>query len=81
MKNAFISLIAGAAIGFSLVGAADAHPGALNAAGCHRDVRHHSYHCHSGSVRHGAHRRFAGWGGGVHDFHSRYGRHSSHRRH
>lgn len=53
---------------------ADAHPGALNAAGCHRVRKTGGYHCHAGAVRRGAHRRFIGWGGGEYDFSSRHGK-------
>lgn len=73
-RRGFLGVLMAAAACQLLPGSADAHPGALNAAGCHRDRRHRSYHCHAGAVKRGAHRRFIGWGGGQHDFSSRHGR-------
>lgn len=42
---------AGAGLAVAAIAAqAAAHPGGLNAAGCHNDRKHGGYHCHRGGV-------------------------------
>ncbi|WP_442756876.1 YHYH domain-containing protein [Methylocystis sp. JAN1] len=54
---------------------ADAHPGALNAAGCHNVRATGEYHCHAGAAKAGEHRRFVTFGETNDEFSSRYGVH------
>ncbi len=49
---------------------ADAHPGALNASGCHNVRATGDYHCHAGAAKSGEHRRFVTFGGTNAEFDS-----------
>ncbi|WP_428980983.1 YHYH domain-containing protein [Lichenibacterium dinghuense] len=44
---------------------ADAHPGALDANGCHRVRKTGRRICHAGHIRPGEHRRYVGFDGAV----------------
>lgn len=44
-----LRLAAGLALALTLPGAASAHPGGLNADGCHNNRKTGGYHCHRGS--------------------------------
>lgn len=61
-----------ALLGFS--GTAKAHPGALDASGCHHDRKAGTSHCHGGKAKAGEHRHFQSFGGKTEDFSSRYRR-------
>jgi uncharacterized membrane protein len=47
---------------------AEAHPGALDANGCHRVRRTGQQVCHAGHARSGEHRRYIGFDGVVRHF-------------
>jgi uncharacterized membrane protein len=83
-RRVFLSGLVGAAIGAALgvapTNEAQAHPGALNAAGCHRVRRTGAYHCHAGRALRGQRRRFVTWGGSNAKFSSRYRRRRARRR-
>lgn len=42
-------LVVGVAIGLAIPAAVAAHPGGLNAEGCHNDRKRGGYHCHRGN--------------------------------
>lgn len=44
---------------------AEAHPGALDANGCHRVRKSGRRVCHAGHIRPGEHRRYVGFDGAV----------------
>lgn len=46
-----ILMIVGAALSLALPAAVAAHPGGLNAEGCHNDRKRGGYHCHGGNSR------------------------------
>lgn len=50
MMNGKVSLL-GVVLACAVAGSAQAHPGGLNAEGCHNNRKTGGYHCHGGAVR------------------------------
>lgn len=53
---------------FATSSLAEAHPGALDANGCHRQRKTGRRLCHAGHIKPGEHRRYVGFDGVVRHF-------------